>query len=174
MCKSLFHFSILNCSYTFCCRYDSIVPTTARVVDFFQASRFQNPTTSCPFEFAFGESLWSWNASDSQRQSDMMVYMAGRRKGAIRWTEVFDPKSLLPTARTGKEDVLLVDVGGNLGHDLKLFQACKGDLLGRLILQDLPEAVKKLEKLDGIEVMAYDFFTLQPIKGSVILLSLLI
>ncbi|KAN0103383.1 S-adenosyl-L-methionine-dependent methyltransferase [Hyaloscypha variabilis] len=144
--------------------YDSLVPTTAKLVEFLRATGFQNPTGKSPFEYAFGESLWGWVGSDSQRQSDMRAYMAGRRKGGIRWTEVFDPKSLLPTARTGKEDVLLVDVGGNQGHDLKLFQECKSDLPGKLILQDLPEAVKKLEKLDGIEVMAYDFFTPQPVK----------
>ena len=88
---------------------------------------------------------------------------------------VFDPKSLLRAVRTGEENVLLVDVGGNQGHDLKLFQKCKDDLPGSLILQDLPEAVKKLEKkLDGIEVMAYDFFTPQSIKGSFILLYLVL
>jgi hypothetical protein len=153
-------------------RYDSLRPTTAKLVEFLHATGFQNPTGKSPFEYAFGESLCSWVGSDSQRQSNMMAYMAGRRKGGIRWTEVFDPKSLLPTARTGKDDVLLVDVGGNQGHDLKLFRECRADLPGKLILQDLPEAVKKLEKLDGIDVMAYDFFTPQPIKGSVKVCSL--
>jgi hypothetical protein len=99
----------------------------------------------------------------------MMDYMAGRRNGGIRWVDVFQPESLLPTARTGEEDVLLVDVGGNQGHDLKMFQEHRGKLPGRLILQDLPQAVKKHEKpLEGIEVMGYDFFTTQPIKGSYI------
>jgi hypothetical protein len=99
----------------------------------------------------------------------MMDYMAGRRKGGIRWVDVFQPESLLPTARTGEEDVLLVDVGGNQGHDLKMFQEHRGKLPGRLILQDLPQAVKKHEEPpEGIEVMAYDFFTTQPIKGSYI------
>ncbi|KAE9374834.1 S-adenosyl-L-methionine-dependent methyltransferase [Stipitochalara longipes BDJ] len=146
--------------------YDSIVPTTANIIKFLHSTGFQNPTSKSPFEYAIGENLWSWVRSDSQRQTDMMAYMAGRRKRGIRWTEVFDPKSLLPTSRTEKEHVLLVDVGGNQGHDLKLFQACRGDLPGRLVLLDLPEAVKKLEKLDGIEVMAYDFFTPQLIKGA--------
>jgi hypothetical protein len=148
-------------------RYDSIVPTTAKIADFLQATCFENPEEKSPFEYAFGESLWSWVGSDSQRQTDMMDYMAGRRKGGIRWVEVFKPESLVPTARAGKDDVLLVDIGGNQGHDLKMFQKHRGDLPGRLILQDLPEAVKKHEHpIEGIEIMAYDFFTPQPIKGN--------
>jgi hypothetical protein len=147
-------------------RYDSSVPTIAKIVEFLKETGFQNPEGKSPFEHAFGESLWSWVGDDAQRQTDMMDYMAGRRKGGIRWVEVFNPESLLPTARTGKNDVLLVDVGGNQGHDLKMFQEHRGNLPGRLVLQDLPEAVKKHKKLlEGIEVMAYDFFTPQPIKG---------
>jgi hypothetical protein len=156
-------------------RYDSSVPTIAKIVELLKETGFQNPEGKSPFEYAFGESLWNWVGSDAQRQTDMMNYMAGRRKGSIRWVDVFKPESLLSTARTGKEDVLLVDVGGNQGHDLKMFQEHRGNLPGRLILQDLPEAVKKHEKqLEGIEVMAYDFFTPQPIKGSNILICLIL
>jgi hypothetical protein len=156
-------------SLIFVLRYDSIVPTMAKIVEHLHATGFQNPEDKSPFEYAFSKDLWSWVGSDTQRQTDMMDYMAGRRKGGIRWVDVFQPELLLPTARTGEEDVLLVDVGGNQGHDLKMFQEHRGRLPGRLILQDLPQAVKKHEKpLEGIEVMAYDFFTTQPIKGSYI------
>jgi len=156
-------------SLIFFLRYDSIVPTMAKIVEYLHATGFQNPVDKSPFEYAYSKDLWSWVGSDTQRQTDMMDYMAGRRKGGIRWVDVFQPESLFPTARTGEEDVLFVDVGGNQGHDLQMFQERRGKLPGRLILQDLPEVVKKHEKpLEGIEVMAYDFFITQPIKGSYI------
>jgi hypothetical protein len=64
--------------------------------------------------------------------------------------------------------VLLVDIGGNQGHDLKLFQDQEPGLPGRLVLMDLPEVVNKITTpLNGIEVIPYDFFTPQPITGFV-------
>lgn len=63
--------------------------------------------------------------------------------------------------------VVLVDVGGNKGHDLKLFQAAHPKLDWKLILQDLPDVVKQNDQalLEGIEIMPYDFFTSQPVQG---------
>jgi hypothetical protein len=58
------------------------------------------------------------------------------------------------------EDIRVVN------HDLKMFQERRAKLPGWLNMQDLPEAVKKQDlSLEGIEVMAYDIFNSQPIKG---------
>lgn len=69
--------------------------------------------------------------------------------------------------KTTDDSVLLIDIGGNQGHDLKIFKERHPNLPGRLILQDLPEVVNKITTpLEGIEVIPYDFFTPQPIKGT--------
>lgn len=60
---------------------------------------------------------------------------------------------------------LLGDVGGGKGHDLAAFHA-KFPGRGRLVLQDLAPVVESLTDLGPeIEVMTYDFFTEQPVKG---------
>lgn len=60
---------------------------------------------------------------------------------------------------------LVVDVGGGKGHDVLAFHA-KYPGRGRLVLQDLAPVMENLTDLDpGIEPMAYDFFTEQPVKG---------
>ena len=64
--------------------------------------------------------------------------------------------------------VLIVDVGGGKGRDLKAFHEKYPTLPGQLVLQDrasvLDDAeVKGLD--DKIKVMEHDFFTPQPIKG---------
>lgn len=64
-----------------------------------------------------------------------------------------------------KGSALIVDVGGGKGHDLAAFHG-KYSGQGRLVLQDLAPVVESLSDLvPDIEVMTYDFFTKQPVKG---------
>lgn len=123
----------------------------------------------------------------------MMDYMEGRRKGAVRWgashfpwkssdvlasaplkymmlipglVDVFPASTQLSSLRNEVDAVRLVDIGGNHGHDLKLFRQAYPELTGRLILEDLPAVISKhTGPIEGIEVVPYDFFTPQPIHG---------
>ena len=62
---------------------------------------------------------------------------------------------------------LVVDVGRNQGHNIYNFRDAGIGITSRLILQDLPEILARIEPLlEGIEVLAYDFFTPQPICGA--------
>lgn len=68
----------------------------------------------------------------------------------------------------GGNEPLIVDIGGNRGHDLQrlrdLFPETRGK--GRLILQDQPHVLADIHDVDeDIVRMEYDFFTPQPIKG---------
>jgi hypothetical protein len=66
-----------------------------------------------------------------------------------------------------KDDtVLVVDVGGGLGHATKQIKELIGDLKGRVILQDRPIVIEDIkEDLGEIEKMGHDFFTPNPVKG---------
>lgn len=133
-------------------------------------AKFQNPQGQSVFEFTYQQTLWEHLGTKPDLQRDCAVYMAGRREGQIRWLDVFPVASQLEgkTTRDGDDNVLLVDIGGNQGHDLKIFHERFPELPGRLILQDLPEAVNKIPApLEGIEVMPYDFFTPQLVRGTV-------
>lgn len=95
--------------------------------------------------------------------------MVGRREGVIKWTDHgFYPveEKLGKDLRADKEAVLLVDIGGGLGHDLEDFRAGYPHLPGRLVLEDLSAVTKEVNQIDKeIEVISYDFFMPQPIKG---------
>lgn len=74
------------------------------------------------------------------------------------------------------DDILLVDVGGSVGHDLSEFHRKWPSMPGRLVLQDLPEVVEQARGMflhPRIELMAHDFFTEQSIQGKLILLPFL-
>lgn len=73
---------------------------------------------------------------------------------------------LIQGARHGRDEALLVDVGGNKGHDLEEFITKWPDCPGRLVLQDLPHVINDAVSLHpSIEPMVHDFFTEQPVKG---------
>lgn len=64
----------------------------------------------------------------------------------------------------------MVDVGGSTGYDLTIFKEAHPELPGRLIVQDLPGTIEKLDqpalKAKGIEPMPHDFFTPEPVQGA--------
>lgn len=59
---------------------------------------------------------------------------------------------------------LIVDIGGGRGHSLIQIRERWPDLKGRMILQDRPVVLDSIGELPGIEKMAHDFFTEQPVK----------
>jgi hypothetical protein len=66
------------------------------------------------------------------------------------------------------DDVLFVDVGGSVGHDVMAFWKKFPDAKGALVVEDLEEILEKIEEgtLDAdVRKVAHDFFTPQPIKG---------
>ena len=63
------------------------------------------------------------------------------------------------------EKILFVDVGGGRGQSLKAFRKHMPGLKGRMIVQDLPKVVEDQTTTYGVEAMAHDFFSHQPVRG---------
>ncbi|MCJ1233940.1 hypothetical protein MMC14_001898 [Varicellaria rhodocarpa] len=68
------------------------------------------------------------------------------------------------------QQVLLVDVGGGRGQIIDNVRKKRPELRGRMIVQDLPREIEGREPCEGVECMAHDFFTPQPIMGAYIYL----
>ena len=66
-----------------------------------------------------------------------------------------------------RQAVMFVDIGGGMGHEAIAFLKRFPNLPGRVVLQDLPAVVAQVD-LDGVEVMAHDFFEPQPLHGELI------
>lgn len=96
-------------------------------------------------------------------------HMRGYALGSLPWMdENFYPVKdrLMDGAHTDPEAPFLVDIGGNVGHDLELFHRHYPIVPGKLILQDLPVVIGQIRKLDpAVLRMEYDFHTKQPVKG---------
>lgn len=63
------------------------------------------------------------------------------------------------------ERAVFVDIGGGTGQQCIALKDRFPGLPGKVILQDLPLVVAAAVIPEGVEAMAYDFFTLQPVKG---------
>lgn len=84
--------------------------------------------------------------------------------------EWFDVVSFAEEAANVSPDrALFVDIGGSIGHQSKRLKLKYPKLPGRIIVQDLPESVNVATPVEGVEFMAYDFFTPQPVEGTPIL-----
>lgn len=62
--------------------------------------------------------------------------------------------------------MVVVDVGGNIGHDILNFQNKYKLAPGRLVLQDRPEVIANTIVDNSIKAMAHDIMTPQPIKNA--------
>ena len=138
--------------------------------------QFPGPGEKGPFEFTFGAPIFEYLAKNPEAKKNFDCVMTGRRDGGpIRWFETYPVVSQLlnrPENDSGNE-MIVVDVAGNVGHDLLDFATAYPSLSGRLVLEDLPLTFANMEDNDkfklvkaGINLQEYDFFSPQPIKGA--------
>ena len=85
-----------------------------------------------------------------------------------KWFDASPVEEILEIKTVDPSSVLMVDMGGNVGHDLQIFHQAYPNLPGRLIVQDLPGAISTVdtEAIKPVEAMAHDFFKPQPIVGA--------
>ena len=120
-----------------------------------------------PFYNAQQATKFEWLKQNPVQRKYFDNYMAARRKEVLQWWDVFSVEQHLARQSVPNSDaVLLVDVGGSHGHDLLGFAKCYPSIPGKLVLEDLPETLESVASLpERIEVIAYDFFTPQPVIG---------
>lgn len=142
--------------------------------EYFRSTGYQNPNdpTDGPFQFSHRTSKhwFSWASEHLEISQQFNNHMSAYHQGRPSWMDYdFYPveESLLKGVKPDPDAVLLVDVGGGLGHDLQEFQQKFPRPPGRLILQDKADVISQIfTNMAGIAVMEHDFFKEQPIKGT--------
>ncbi|KAJ8122222.1 hypothetical protein ONZ43_g1529 [Nemania bipapillata] len=138
---------------------------------FLQQARYcdpQDPKNGI-LQFASGtdrEAFEQWHLSPDI-MNNFNTFMTGVRGSRPSWVHWWPVESrILQGATEDEESVLLVDVAGGLGHDAREFKAKYPHSKGKIVLQDLPAVIGNIKRFNGdIELMEYNFFTPQPIKG---------
>lgn len=125
---------------------------------------------NAPFQKSFNTDLHMF---DYLKQYDPGLHqkyknqLAGYGMGRVYWTDAYPIREQTNIGSDG--NVLFVDIGGNMGRDAKILRERFPDLKGSVVCQDLQAVIKSADTADaerlGVEMMAHDFFTKQPIKG---------
>ncbi|CAI7626596.1 hypothetical protein PCG10_005652 [Penicillium crustosum] len=156
--------------------YDTIGPVMQAMPDFFAENNYQDVTvnTNTPFQKAHNTKLTSfeWLVQNPKHFGNLQKIMTALQ--GSEWTEgfnLFDDEARKISSKDSStpqasEKPFFVDVGGGHGHQCIELGKKYPNLLGYLVLQDLPEAVKNLAPIEGVKAEAYDFFQPQPIIGA--------
>ncbi|KAJ5914786.1 S-adenosyl-L-methionine-dependent methyltransferase [Penicillium tannophilum] len=153
--------------------FDVFGPIVQVMPDFFMEKRYQDITsnTDTPFQKAFNTDLacFDWLIQHPKHFGSLQKIMTAL-EGA-EWTVGFDlikteAEKIKSIAPQPSEGPFLVDVGGGHGHQCVQLAKTYPNLLGHLVLQDLPEAVNSLPPIEGVRAEAHDFFQKQPITDA--------
>ncbi|PLB43410.1 putative O-methyltransferase [Aspergillus steynii IBT 23096] len=145
--------------------------SSANLYDYFESKDYKNPTDAydAPFQFALNTSdhYFDWLVKHPADQAAFNSVMTlGRQVRSEEWFNYYPVADKL--AFCSPERVLLIDIGGGIGHDITEFKNKFPSLPGRLILQDLPQVINDMKAPlpSGVEAMPYSMFEAQPEKGA--------
>lgn len=99
-------------------------------------------------------------------------YMAAAKAAMPTWMngEVSVDDFKLSEADITQDRVMVVDVGGGSGHQMLDLRKRRPELKGWMTVQDVPVMIGQVDTAGaeaiGLEAMAHDFFTPQPVKGA--------
>ena len=145
------------------------MPTAARMPEYLRDHMYQHPNSNQETAFAhvFGQDFWAHLNADPAGLTNFNTYMETRRHNQPAWFEAYPVKDNLLSGFNGSQNgILLIQVGGGLGHDLVNLKSRLPKSSGRILLQEQEDVISNLSApLKGIECMVHDIFKPQPIKG---------
>ncbi|GAD98551.1 hypothetical protein PVAR5_7246 [Paecilomyces variotii No. 5] len=153
--------------------FDTHAPSVLAMPDFFAENRYRDidSITNTPFQKAHNTTLSSfdWMVQNPKHFESLQKIMVAFE--SAEWTDGFDffdseAKKVPSVSPQPSERPFFVDVGGGHGHQCVQLGKKYPNLLGRLVLQDLPAAVNQLPPIEGVKAEAHNFFEKQPITGA--------
>jgi hypothetical protein len=161
--------------------------TTTYAPEYFRQHKHAFPPSAkeTPFQLAKNTSLgyFAWLVENPSLAADFQAWMTVKQQASPNWVDWFDVEGLILNgfeehntqgSSSGDEEeeqaepVLIVDIGGGEGHYLHAFNRRFPHAPGQRILQDLPHVIDTVSDIpDKTKLMAYDFFTAQPVQGTI-------
>ncbi|KAH1519638.1 hypothetical protein KXW39_007870 [Aspergillus fumigatus] len=138
---------------------------------YIKETQYKNPVdpAAMPFNKQFnGEAYFDWLGRHPDLLHSFHQFMTTQRVGHVQWLDFYPIEEQLLSGfdSSDPKSVLLVDVGGSVGHEIQAVKKRYPSIPGRMVLQDRPATIERVKAENGMEVMAHDFFTEQPIKGT--------
>ncbi|KAI0481331.1 S-adenosyl-L-methionine-dependent methyltransferase [Xylariaceae sp. FL0804] len=150
--------------------YDATLPCFSKMPEYLAKNGYQNPIdpNDGVFQYTkgFKGSLFDYYDKNPVEGASFNNMMGGVMANQAGMLDIYPFEQLNDSLPADSPTPLLVDVGGNVGHDINKFLSKQPALASRLALQDRPDVVQLAKCPDTVKVMAHDFFTPQPIKGA--------
>ncbi|EED17232.1 O-methyltransferase, putative [Talaromyces stipitatus ATCC 10500] len=143
-------------------------PALHTLPSYVEGINFQNPTDQVNSSFAKWAKapLWEWLKEHPDAEKVIGTVMQTYAGNRPTLSQVYPTEKLLNGA-SGESSVVLVDVGGSLGHDLLSFSKIFDFKPETLVLQDRAPVLENAgELIPAIKKLEYDFFTPQPVEGA--------
>jgi hypothetical protein len=148
--------------------YDATLPCFFKLPEYLARTDYKVPLDPANGVFQYTKGwkgdMFDYYAANPREGESFNHVMGGVMARQAGWLDIYPHQRVLETA-VG-DGPLVVDVGGNIGHDMERFREAHPETAGRLYLQDRPEVVKLSKCPDPVNKMPYDFFTPQPVKGA--------
>ncbi|KAF6806966.1 sterigmatocystin 8-O-methyltransferase [Colletotrichum sojae] len=147
--------------------HDYISPMFCHMPAFFAQNGYENPQnnrkTVFDSTFKWEGGLFKYLQAHAGQSEVLNSSQKTSSSSQTRWTSIFPSEKLLDS---DPNLPLLVDVGGSIGHDVQAFHEKHPGHGPRLYLEDIPSVIagEKGSAAQGINKLAYNFFTPQPIK----------
>lgn len=141
-----------------------------QTAEHFRSRGYKCPTDTlnCPFQWTYATDLsyFGYLHQNPEKLKHFETFLSGNGGTRKYWIEWFPVESEILSGGAENDTPLVVDVGGNKGHDLERLLARFPQANGRLVLQDLQNTINNIQDLSpGIQPIPHDFFTPQPVKG---------
>jgi hypothetical protein len=143
---------------------------SAKLFEYFENNGYKNPEDAfeAPFQFAYNtkQHYFDWLQTQPEAQSAFNSVMTfSQQLRGKNWFEIYPVAEKL---NSSSDRVLLVDIGGGVGHDVIAFKKRFPDMVGELVVQDLPQVIESIDGAlpDGIIAIGHNMFEPQPIRGA--------
>ena len=143
---------------------------SAKLFEYFENNGYKNPEDAfeAPFQFAYNtkQHYFDWLQTQPEAQSAFNSVMTfSQQLRGKNWFEIYPVAEKL---NSSSDRALLVDIGGGVGHDVIAFKERFPDIVGELVVQDLPQVIESIDGAlsDGIVAIGHNMFEPQPIRGA--------
>ncbi|KAI0104012.1 hypothetical protein GGR51DRAFT_239765 [Nemania sp. FL0031] len=141
-------------------------PAFQALPDFLAASSYQTQTQTTTLQLGLGTDmgLFPWLKQHPELLRDFQSLMGVPKEGNC--LDVI-PSLVSPVASaSGHAEPVFVDIGGNTGQQARALLERYPELAGRVVVQDRQETIASAPMVKGVQFMAHDFFSQQPVKGA--------
>lgn len=149
--------------------FENGIPLFQEMPAFLQRNNYQDVTDgkATVFQPAHNTELdtYTYFSQHPERMKTHMKYMGLEQGVRGRWLKQYPFEKQMVDWKPNPDEVLFVDIGGNVGHYCALFKKSFPNIPGRILLEDLPHTLAHALPTLGVEKLEHDFFQAQPIKG---------